>query len=438
MQRDNLINLNPHFIADRQITFHPHDEAPINFRRFSFTRRCWILLLGFPLDFMNSDILTQVCAPFAKILYWNNEDVSLARVLVKVLVEDPLEVPRSLVIKMGRELDGMGRSWTVPVYVFNSELMGAAPADEADPPAHNGNPHPFHGPVVPGEVQFMENMADQFVNNHPQFQNQGIPDEASNASNMSQDVNMDSAAEGSFTQSKTQSQEIRIQPFILNQTAVDILRDSHGSPGLQVASVGDVQGASGQRVRNSTVSSDFQVVPVENEQEVPPSQALLTSLYHLLKSAQIGFTAAMEQGQCTDLTVHWKGFPETTFSVKPENNHYPKVLQLPAPKIREPVLTGNNQLITRTYSRRRFKIRRGPKPVTADPIFGTPQDYQLADKQIASAKRLPTPASDDNLRRSKRRAMINGGFKPQGHNKGKPKALGRKPAAVPVGMWNSS
>jgi hypothetical protein len=164
MQRDNL---NPHFIADRQITFHPHDEAPINFRRFSFTRKCWILLLGFPLDFKNSDILTQVCAPFAKILYWNNEDVSLARVLVKVLVEDPLEVPRSLVIKMGRELDGMGRSWTVPVYVFNSELMGAAPADEADPPAHNGNPHPFHGPVVPGEVQLMENMADQFVNNHP-------------------------------------------------------------------------------------------------------------------------------------------------------------------------------------------------------------------------------------------------------------------------------
>jgi hypothetical protein len=69
-------------------------------------------------------------------MYWNNEDVSVARVLVKILVEDPLEVPRSLIIKMGRELDGEGRSWTVPVYIFNSELLGAAHADEDDPPQH--------------------------------------------------------------------------------------------------------------------------------------------------------------------------------------------------------------------------------------------------------------------------------------------------------------
>jgi hypothetical protein len=247
---------------------------------------------------------------------------------------------------------------------------------------------------------------------------------------MSQDVNMDSAEEGSFTQTKTQSQEIRIQPLNLNQAAEDTLRDPHGSPGLQAAPVGIVQGASGQRCRNSTASSDFQAVPVESEQEVHPGQALLTSMYHLLKSAQIGFTAVIEQGKCSDLTVHWKGFPEVTFSVKPENNHYPKVMQLPAPKNREPVLTGNNQLITKTYSRRRFKIKRGPKPVTADPIFGIPQEHQLTDRQSASAKRLPTPASENSLRRSKRRAMINGGYKPQGLNKGKPKALGRKPTAV--------
>jgi hypothetical protein len=87
------------------------------------------------------------------------------------------------------------------VYIFNSELLEAAPTDEDDLPAHNGNPHPFFGPVVPGEVQFVEQMADQFVNNHPHNQNQDIPDEASNASNME----MESAGSDSFTQPQSQS-----------------------------------------------------------------------------------------------------------------------------------------------------------------------------------------------------------------------------------------
>jgi hypothetical protein len=87
---------------------------------------------------------------FCKVLYWNSEDPSLSRVLLKVLVEDPLEIPRSLVIKNGRESNAEGRSWIVPVYIFNSVMVNPGLENEEDPPANNGDPHPFHGLVVPG------------------------------------------------------------------------------------------------------------------------------------------------------------------------------------------------------------------------------------------------------------------------------------------------
>jgi hypothetical protein len=129
------------------------------------------------LDLKDYAILTQICAPFAKVLHWNSKDPSLSRVLLKVLVEDPLEVLRSLVIKMGRESDGEGRSWTVPVYVFNSGLVNVGPADEEDPPTNNGNPHPFHGLVVPGEQEFVAYITDHFMENLPQhILNMPVPD----------------------------------------------------------------------------------------------------------------------------------------------------------------------------------------------------------------------------------------------------------------------
>jgi hypothetical protein len=83
---------------------------------------------------------------------------------------------------MGRENDGQGRSWTVPAYTLNSELVNGDGADEDELPSHNGNPHPFHDPLVLGEEQFVQDLVNQYIDNMPQNnQQEQFLDQASNA-----------------------------------------------------------------------------------------------------------------------------------------------------------------------------------------------------------------------------------------------------------------
>ncbi|TVU10812.1 hypothetical protein EJB05_44364, partial [Eragrostis curvula] len=361
-QRDTLIAMNPHHIGARQFRFVKHDESPINFRRSPFTRKSWIMLLGYPLDYKEESIMKQVVAPFAQLLSWNPADPSLARVMLKVLIDDPLEVPRSLVIKVGRELDGEGRSWTVPVYIFSFEFADPAPPDEEDAPPHNGNPHPFFGPVVPGEADFVQNMADQFVNqlannNQPQQDNQE-PDQG----------------EFSCTQ---------LVPF------------------------GPAQLDPAQLVNESSNL-------LANNMEAP--RALLTSMIfssikRMLSICTINFSG-MEPQQLNDAMlaqskIHFAltSTGEAAITISPADSHmvYNTTCVIKdVSAVEEPVLTINNQLIRKKYYRRRVRPAAQPNTCSAlilhnTPIFSTDDEEMLP---------LRTPIRKGPVTRSKTRCKV--------------------------------
>ncbi|KAG8070637.1 hypothetical protein GUJ93_ZPchr0006g45812 [Zizania palustris] len=89
-----------------------------------------------------------------------SEDTSISRVLLKVLVDSTIDIPRSITVKLCHSMDGEGRSWTFPCYILNNELADGFPGDEDDLPPNGGNPHPFNGEVFQGEPAWVQ----QWVN----------------------------------------------------------------------------------------------------------------------------------------------------------------------------------------------------------------------------------------------------------------------------------
>ncbi|KAG8048663.1 hypothetical protein GUJ93_ZPchr0009g2173 [Zizania palustris] len=58
-------------------------------------------------------------------------------------------------------MDGVGRSWTFPVFLLQNEFADRSPLDEDDLPPNGGNPHPFNGDVLPGDPEWVQHWADE-------------------------------------------------------------------------------------------------------------------------------------------------------------------------------------------------------------------------------------------------------------------------------------
>lgn len=147
VQRDRLVRNSPYHFQHLEIRVAKHDES-INARSCTYLHNCWLMFLAFSLDFQKDLYIRAAVAPFGRLLEWYR-DANKSRILVKALILSQDRVPQSLVISRGTIIGGMGRSWSVPVYILNGQFLDAFPAEE-DPVPFDGDPHPEHGPVVLG------------------------------------------------------------------------------------------------------------------------------------------------------------------------------------------------------------------------------------------------------------------------------------------------
>ena len=81
IQRQRLLNASLIQFGHVMIRVLKHDEAR-NHRSCTYTRECWIMFLGFPLDFQHSDFIKAAVAPFGRLLSWL-DGPNKSRVLTK-------------------------------------------------------------------------------------------------------------------------------------------------------------------------------------------------------------------------------------------------------------------------------------------------------------------------------------------------------------------
>ena len=125
IQREVLLDASLIQFAHGLLTIQKHDEAR-NLRSCHYTRECYLMFLGFPLDYQLIDVIKAAVAPFGRLIRWF-EGPNKSRVLVKCLVLTLERVPHSLVISQGSLLGGNGRSWSVHVFILNGHFPDGFP-----------------------------------------------------------------------------------------------------------------------------------------------------------------------------------------------------------------------------------------------------------------------------------------------------------------------
>jgi hypothetical protein len=70
--RDLLVNSSPHQYGDVQISFARHNQGR-NWRALNFNRDCWLMLLGFPLDYWNLASIQNAISSFGRVILWEND-----------------------------------------------------------------------------------------------------------------------------------------------------------------------------------------------------------------------------------------------------------------------------------------------------------------------------------------------------------------------------
>lgn len=138
--RDRLVFNSPHHFNGTQFTFVKHNEGR-NYRAVEFNRECWLMLMGFPLDYWNNASVQSANCFFGRVLAWEDDQNHLARLIVRAQVLDLERVPQFIVVT---DAEGFhGHSWIVQCEVIEQQLLGALPADEEPVPDNMDDLHPI-------------------------------------------------------------------------------------------------------------------------------------------------------------------------------------------------------------------------------------------------------------------------------------------------------
>lgn len=137
--RNALLRGNPHPFTDVHVIFQEHNES-INWRKFVLNREVWLMLCGFALDRRCMHEIANAVRSFGKLVHWDRVKSTRANLLVKVRVEELRDIPASVVIGEGEDIQTESES--VPIVILQQHMLGAEAPDE-DPIPPDGNPHPI-------------------------------------------------------------------------------------------------------------------------------------------------------------------------------------------------------------------------------------------------------------------------------------------------------
>jgi hypothetical protein len=127
LDRDNLVLLGPQQYLDATFTTQRHNDA-WNHKALFFNRECWLMLLGFPLDYRSSEYLQAAIGSFDRLILWEEDKHNVNRTMLRVRVTSLEEVPQFIVFS---KADGfLSDSWTVQCEIIQQNLLGGQPQDE--------------------------------------------------------------------------------------------------------------------------------------------------------------------------------------------------------------------------------------------------------------------------------------------------------------------
>jgi hypothetical protein len=141
--RDNLVAMGPQQALGFTFTVIRHNAA-WNQRALFFNHECWLLLLGFPLDFWSHEHIQNAIGSFGRVLMWDPDISNATRLLVRARVTSLQEVPQFIVFSVAEGFHGV--SWTIQCDIVQQFMLGNMPEDEEPVP-----PYPHNGHQLPVE-----------------------------------------------------------------------------------------------------------------------------------------------------------------------------------------------------------------------------------------------------------------------------------------------